>query len=223
MESSLITAVITSCGRLELLERTLSSLFKTIDLQFEKVIIIDNSEDSSIKYHIEKILNNVGATAEIIVNETNIGQISSIDKAYALVETDYIFHCEEDWEFFDTGYLSLSKQLLEDMPEIININLRVRFDNEIGAKHPISELMESRSGIKYHQYQFDYQGLWHGFSWNPGLRRLSDYKLIESYKKYKGEAGVGKKYKDMGYIAACLEKPYCRHIGTHSITPRSNK
>jgi len=32
----------------------------------------------------------------------NIGQIKSIDKAYSMVDTEYIFHCEDDWEFYDS-------------------------------------------------------------------------------------------------------------------------
>ncbi|MFM7850359.1 MAG: hypothetical protein ACKO96_00225, partial [Flammeovirgaceae bacterium] len=111
---------------------------------------------------------------------------------------------------------------MEDRDNIINVNLRIRFDGEKGSMHPITELKTSTNGINYHEYELNYLGAWHGFSWNPGLRRKSDYDLIAPFKQYGDESGVGTKYKNLGYVAACLEKSYCKHIGTYSSTPKSN-
>lgn len=219
----MITVVFTSCGRFDLLEKTMSSFSKHVDMPVEKIIVIENSAMPGAGEKIQYILEKLSIKATVIVNEKNLGQIASIDRAYSFVETDYIFHCEDDWEFFDTGFMQLSKTLLDDVPNIINVNLRVRFDNEIGAGHPILDLKQSKNGIKYHEYEFDYQGDWNGFSWNPGLRRLSDYKLIESYKFYGEESLVGKKYKELGFVGACLEKSYCRHIGTVRRVPGANE
>lgn len=218
-----VTLVITSCGRFDFLKKTLSSLVKFVDEPFHKIIIIDNSTDVLAEECLAEISQHIQLPIYILVNKQNIGQVSSIDLAYSYVETDYIFHCEDDWEFFDTGFLSLSKQLLDDVPNIINVNLRIRFDGEKGSMHPISDLIISKNGIHYHEYLINYLGAWHGFSWNPGLRRKIDYDLIKPYKQYGEESGVGKIYKNMGYVAACLEKSYCKHIGTNSTTPLSNQ
>lgn len=215
-----ITAVFTSCGRFDLLKKTYTSFIKHIDLPIDQIIIIDNSTLKNAKQQIESI---VGHNSLILVNEENIGQVSSIDKAYSYVKTEYIFHCEDDWEFFDTGFLALSKQLLLDRYDIINVNLRVRFDGEKGSMHPIEPQQITETGIIYHPYTLNYLNTWHGFSWNPGLRRKVDYDLIKPYKQYGEESGVGKIYKELNYIAACLEKSYCRHIGTNSYTPKSNQ
>jgi GT2 family glycosyltransferase len=219
----MITAIFTSCGRFDLLKRTLISFIKNIDVQIEKIIVIDNSTFCNAEKEIREISETINTPLYYIVNDENIGQVSSIDLAYSYVETDYIFHCEDDWEFFDTGFLKLSIDLLKERPNIININLRVRFDGEKGSMHPISEPMTTSTGVNYHEYLVNYLGAWHGFSWNPGLRRKKDYDLIKPYKQYTEESGVGKKYKDLGYVAACLEKSYCRHIGTNSSTPKSNQ
>lgn len=218
-----ITAVITSCGRFDFLEKTLESLVKYADASFDKIIIVDNSTNPDTEQHIKAVSEKIQTPLYLLANPVNIGQVSSIDLAYSYVDTEYIFHCEDDWEFFDTGFLSLSKQLLDDIPNIINVNLRIRFDGEKGSMHPVSDLIVSKSGIHYHEYLINYLGAWHGFSWNPGLRRKKDYDLIKPYKQYGEESGVGKVYKDMGYVAACLEKSYCKHIGTNSITPLSNQ
>ncbi len=219
----MITGVFTSCGRFDLLERTLRSFVSHADLPLEQLIVIDNSTLQQTEQEIERIVANIGVPISLIANPENVGQVTSIDIAYSYVDTEYIFHCEDDWEFFDTGFLALSKQLLEERNNIINVNLRVRFDGEKGSMHPISELMTTPSGLRYHEYMLNYLGAWHGFSWNPGLRRKSDYELIKPYKTYGEESGVGRKYKELGYVAACLEKSYCKHIGTHSFTPKSNQ
>lgn len=218
-----VTAVITSCGRFDFLKRTIISLVKYADEPFDKIIIVDNSTNPQTEQYIQDISQCVQTPLYTLINEYNIGQVSSIDLAYGYVETDYIFHCEDDWEFFDTGFIKQSKQLLQDVANIININLRVRFDGEKGSMHPISEMLTSSNGILYHEYQVNYLNAWHGFSWNPGLRRKSDYDKIKPYKQYGEESGVGSKYKELGYVAACLKKPYCKHIGTHSTTPLSNQ
>ena len=219
----MITAIFTSCGRFDLLRRTLESFVKNIDLEIEKIIVIDNSTFDYAETELRSISELIKTPLYYILNDENIGQVSSIDLAYAYVDTEYIFHCEDDWEFFDTGFLKLSIELLKERSDIVNINLRVRFDGEKGSMHPISEMMTTSSGIKYHEYLVNYLGAWHGFSWNPGLRRKKDYDLIKPYKQHIEESGVGKKYKDLGYFAACLEKSYCKHIGTNSNTPKSNQ
>jgi GT2 family glycosyltransferase len=219
----MITAIFTSCGRFNLLRRTLESFIKNIDLEIEKIIVIDNSTFDHAETELRSISESIKTPLYYVLNDENIGQVSSIDLAYAYVDTEYIFHCEDDWEFFDTGFLKLSIELLKERSDIVNINLRVRFDGEKGSMHPISEMMTTSSGLKYHEYLVNYLGAWHGFSWNPGLRRKKDYDLIKPYKQYIEESGVGKKYKDLGYVAACLEKSYCKHIGTNSSTPKSNQ
>ncbi len=216
----MITAVFTSCGRFDLLQRTISSFLTHADLPLHEIIVIDNSTLPNAESTIKSLTNR---ELVVIANAENIGQVSSIDNAYARVQTDYIFHCEDDWEFFDSGFLSLSKQLLEDRRNVINVNLRVRFDGEKGSMHPITAMQTTTNGVEHHEYEINYLNAWHGFSWNPGLRRKADYDLIKPYKLYGEESGVGKVYKELGYIAACLKNPYCKHIGTNSSTPKSNQ
>ena len=32
-------------------------------------------------------------------------QVPAIDQAYSLVETEWVFHCEDDWEFTKPGFI----------------------------------------------------------------------------------------------------------------------
>lgn len=216
-----ITAVFTSCGRFSLLERTISSFMKYNTYPIEKFIIIDNSTVLDAKEILTEITQDI-PNVKIIVNDENIGQVSSIDKAYALVDTDFIFHCEDDWEFFDSGFIEASLDVLNYRDDISNINLRIRFDGERGSMHPIIGPYKTDNGTIYHEYAKNYLNLWHGFSWNPGLRRLCDYDLVRPYKQYNNEEGVNKIMNELCFTAGCLNNSYCKHIGTHSTTPKSN-
>lgn len=208
-----ITAVFTSCGRFDLMDRTLKSFLKHTDVPVDQFIVIDNSTLPSAKKSLENIFS--GLPSRIIINSENIGQVSSIDKAYSFVDTEYIFHCEDDWEFFDYGFMSKSIDVLNHDSSIVNVNLRVRFDGEKGSMHPVSNAKSTKNGIVYHEYLPGYLEVWHGFSWNPGLRKLCHYDLVKPYKQHLNENGVGNVYKQMGFKSACLEKFYCKHIGVN--------
>lgn len=221
MKDKKVTVIVTSCGRFDFLEKTINSFIKYNTYPIEKYIIIDNGLLPNTFETIKKILTNINSY-EIIVNEENIGQVSSIDKAYVNVNTEYIFHCEDDWEFYDYNFIELSVDVLNYDKTISNVNVRLRFDGERGSMHPIYGNFLTPNNTIYHKYLPNYLGEWHGFSWNPGLRRLSDYNLIKPYKKYLNEQGVNKIMYQMGFSAACLEKTYCKHIGNNSITYKSN-
>jgi hypothetical protein len=217
-----ITLVVTSCGRLNLLQETLESFMFYADIKPNKCIVIENSglinKEDLLPY--VKNLDN----PEILINETNIGQIRSIDRAYSFVDTEYIFHLEDDWKFYETGFMEKSLDVLKHIPNIININLRRRFDGTRGSMHPInSESLITSNNTIYHTYQYNYNNVYHGFSFNPGLRRTSDYKILGLYQNYGNEERIGDFYYHHGYQAACLEKSYCYHLAEHFTSQGANQ
>lgn len=219
-----VTAVFTSCGRWNLLQQTLTSFCNTNSYQYIKYIIIDNSASKDAEGKIQEIIQKIDIKPQIIINSTNIGQVASIDKAYSYVDTEYIFHSEDDWLFCGTEYIEQSIDILDSIPKIVNVNLRFRFDGEKGGDSPIEPLQTTKNGTKYHLYELNYLNMWHGFSWNPGLRKLSDYNIIgRCYKNVGQEQHIGQLYKELGYRAACLESQHAKHIGTNSSTPLSNQ
>jgi GR25 family glycosyltransferase involved in LPS biosynthesis len=216
-----VSVVFTSCGRFDLLRRTVDSFKKNNTYPINQFIVIENSGNQSCLSILEDIFTNLDA--KIVINDENIGQVASIDKAYSFVKSEYIFHCEDDWEFFDRNFIQKSLDVLKCDSYIVNVNVRVRFDGERGSMHPVSEAKKTERGIVYHEYMPNYLGAWHGFSWNPGLRRLSDYNLIGNYKKYGEESRVGQFYYENGKKSACLSKFYCYHIGQNSSTEKRNE
>jgi len=62
---------------------------------------------------------------------------------------------------------------------------------------------------------------WHGWSGAPGLRRLSDYKLIAPYTQWSNkedrlavrECMIDNAFHRLGFISALLPEGYITHIG----------
>ena len=205
----MITVVITSCGRWDKLKKTFDSFMKFNTLPVKEVIIIEDSSSLDgfpVKGHT------------LIFNGRNIGQVESIDRAYHFVKTPYIFHIENDWEFYREGFMEKSLTILENNPKIMQVWLRDRGDVN---NHPIDDEVFTSCGVDYSLVSINaHGGVWHGFTWNPGLRRLSDYKLIAPFIQYKqekdfnalAECRVGQKFHELGFRAAILMDGYVKHI-----------
>jgi hypothetical protein len=217
-----VTMVVTCCGRVDLLEITLESFFKHNTYPVKKVII---TEDSGIKQNFQKVKSLVNCDLTIIENSTNIGQIASIDKAYSLVDTDYIFHCEEDWQFYDSGFIEKSFEILATNSKLFTVWLRAHNDTK---NHAI--LFDEKFDLSNNDYYYLMDGArkkyWCGFTFNPGLRRTHDCMIFHPYndlevRKEKnnmlimGEIDLSIYYQELGYRAAITSKEtgYVKHIG----------
>jgi hypothetical protein len=201
-----VSFVITSCGRVDLLQRTIESFIKYNTYPISEFIIIDDSLDLTTHEFINKTY---GTTFKIILNKEKLGQIKSIDKLYSLVKTSYIFHCEDDWEFFRGGFIEDSLSILKENQDVICIWLRDLWDTN---NHPVSrEILTTKSSILYRELS-RYFGCY-GFSFNPGLRRLKDYQIIAPFNKIGHEVDIGLKYEKMNYHAVILEQSAVEHIG----------
>jgi hypothetical protein len=215
-----VTLVITSCGRFDLLKQTLVSFFKFNTYPIYECILID---DSGNVIDLDFLKEYIPVPTKFIINEKNIGQIQSIDKAYAEVTTPYIFHCEDDWEFFKSGFIEESFNILNTDPSVVTVWLRSHQDT---MDHPIESEMIKTPTAEYYYLECNYKGKWHGFTLNPGLRRLSDCMRFHPYnsldvkiaKKKKwilGEVDLSIYYYDAGYRGAITKDidGYVRHIG----------
>ena len=195
----MITFSLTSCGRPDLLERTLNSFFKYNTYPIERYKIIDDSTHPEL---FEELIEKY-PEIEWIFNTERLGQSASIDILYDDIYTPWIFHCEDDWEFLKEGFIEDSMLFMED-PKIIQCWLRGPNDTN---GHPLI------IGEEYDTLRFGYQGIWHGFSFNPGLKRLSDYLLAKPYSRIGWETEINKFYYDLGYYAVSLKDRYVEHIG----------
>lgn len=213
-----VSVVLTSCNRFDLLQKTLESFFKYNTYPISQFIIIEDS-------HNVKKLNNIlqkftHIDFVVLWNAPQIGQMKSIEKAYSYVTSEYIFHCEDDWEFYRTSFIEDSLEILNSNKKIVTVWLREQNDTN---SHPIDAQIytaKDNDKVKYQLLQVNHKRKknsleWHGFTFNPGLRRYSDYRLVAPISKYSGERELSEKYFQLGYRAAIVKKGYIRHIGFH--------
>ena len=200
-----ITMIVTSCGRGDLLKKTLDSFDKYNAYPIDRRIIIDDSGDPAFQ---NTLMQDYGVNYEVIANNPKIGHLASIDLAYSRVKTPLIFHCEDDWEFRRPGFIEESIQILKGDPKMLQVWIREKYD----SAHPeIPEIYRTSTGLPYQRMsQWDE---WCGFSWNPGLRRLSDWQDVGGYASFKNESVISKHYQAQGYFAGRTLDGYCIHIG----------
>ena len=207
-----VTFVLTSCKRFDLLEPTLISFLKYNTYPIEEYIIIEDSSNIDKLNLVLKKFPNVKFTA--LYNDPQIGQLRSIDKAYSQVKTDYIFHCEDDWLFYRHGFIEKSFSILLENEKVINVWLREQNDTN---KHPLETTVhQTTDGIQYKYLQTGFQGGWHGFTFNPGLRRTKDYELIKPYSNWLDELDLSNEYyHTYQFRGVILVDGSVRHLGNH--------
>ncbi len=199
------TCVLTSCNRFDVLEKTLKSLFKHLDILPHEFIIIEDSGNQDILNVLEKF----DFTFNVIINPVNLGQAKAIDIAYSKVSTPYIFHCEDDWEFTRTGFIRESAEILDVHPEVSLVQLRGRAEQKV-----LSELPKlNHNNIEYFLAKKNTDKRYFSYGYNPSLRRLIDYKRIAPIADIGGEREVSWIFKKMGFVTAHLENPAVKHLG----------
>lgn len=213
-----ISLVVTSCDRHDLLKETLDSFIRVNcgGAKPDACIIVEDGPTPMpdwLASNIHFYSANVGKV-RWINNECRRGQIYSIDRAYALVTTDFIFHCEDDWTFAQGGdWLCESKRILDKYPKILQVSLRGQ-----SGWHTLIDLPPFE-GFKIAQPYWKHG--WGGISFNPGLRRVKDWKDLGSYGRHVqyGSQGLGheialsKLLLDRGFRIADLNRRIVEHTG----------
>ncbi len=168
----------------------------------------------------------MGYPIDWIATGKRVGQIAAIDYAYSRVKTPYVLHMEDDWLFYRSGFLDRSLLVLQENPKCVQVQIRA-IDDLMG--HPVLDETKTADGVEWRQLVYDYRnkgGDWFGFSFNPGVRRLSDYVSIGGYgihtrfdmeMPHLSESAISRLYRSRDYFAAVLSDTggigYVRHIG----------
>lgn len=207
-----VTFVLTSCKRFDLLEQTIRSFLKYNTYPIEEYIFIEDSPE------IEKLTLVLNKFPEIkfkaLFNNPQLGQLRSIDRAYSHVKTEFIFHCEDDWLFYKSGFIEKSFSVLLENKKLINVWLREQNDTN---NHPLElDVHETTDGVPYKYLTTNFQGGFHGFTFNPGLRRIKDYELIKPYANWPDEIDLSNEYyHKYQFRGAILTDGYVKHLGNH--------
>jgi hypothetical protein len=218
----MITGVLTSCNRYDLLGETLESFFRTNTLPLEKLIVVEDGP--GVPARVRRAFGD--HDIEWLSTGKRVRQIAAIDYAYSRVTTPYIFHIEDDWLFYRSGYIERSLVVLESDAKALQVWLR---PVAYVQGHPIEPEQYVERGVEWRRLAHHHKlssGYWHGFSFNPGLRRLRDYIAIGGYGVHTKAAPdteaaaeniIGEVYRQRGFFAAILTDAegagYARHTG----------
>lgn len=217
-QESNITLVVTSCGRLNLLKHTLESFDRFNTAPVREVFITEDAGDEGVRAVIPAHWKD---HCTFFVNRPKLGQLASIDLAYEQVKTPYIFHCEDDWEFYRPGFVEDSKTILELRPEILQVWLRnYVYDLQVHSPYIRLGAREVIGGVPCYPLISD-KPEWQSFSLNPGLRRLKEYRLCAPFAGYGGEKALSQRYAELNLTAVTLEGDAVLHtgFGLHVETP----
>ena len=209
VEEDAITFVITSCGRSDLLETCLASFLAYNTAAISKYLLIEDSGD----HRVHEVVGKFAVPMEVIVNDPPLGQIAAIDRVYQRIATPYIFHCEDDWRFFRSGFIEESLVLLKHDPAMTAVICRRRGQNPRFDIVFENSPLQSFEGILYKKPSSWLDAHWHGYSFNPGLRRLSDYRLLGSFARWGDEIDASLFFKLRGRTHAALVIPACETSG----------
>lgn len=201
-QSKEVTVVCTSCNRPDLLEKTLESFFKYNTYPISSFQIIDDSGVVGCNDYLKEKF----PLVNFWYNEVNLGQVASIDKMYGYVTTPYIFHMEEDWEFYKEGFIEACLDVI-DLDEKI-ICVWVRDPND--TPHPTIDPTYDINGRGVRRMIWGFDGHWHGFTFNPSLKKTKDW---DGYSKIGRELEISKYYYNKGYFAMIFTEGYCKHAG----------
>jgi hypothetical protein len=189
-----VTFFLTSCKRHDLLKICLESFEKHNTYPIQRGIIIEDSqEDISWCRDILKSIPNL----ELINTEGRRGQVQNIDRCYATIHTEYVFHCEDDFEFTRPGFVEASKVVLEQEPGCINVWL-TPYEQAWENPQDTHRQLIGFDGVKidHKQHKIGDVTYWNinscvdphggewglGFTFQPSLHRMRDWKAVGGYQ-----------------------------------------
>lgn len=214
MSQDKITITLTHYNRLDLLQTTIDSFLETNTLPFDEFLIYDDSGNRQVT----DVLRDRYKDFTIISQERSIGQRKALDTLFNYSRNEYIFHLEDDWLFDSCNrYMENSLTLLQNHPEIHQIWVRHSYD----TPHKTVGDLQTSHGVEYFQLDPDFRNEWNGFSWNPGLRRKSDYLKFfpNGFYPIGDELKCSQHSRQFNYKVWQLKDTACRHIGAISTNP----
>ena len=191
-----LTIICTSCDRFDLLEKTLDSFFALNNYPYEAFHVHNDSVNAVPKSTKDKYQDK-GITWH---EGTKRGLSASWDYLVNLVETEYFFSIEDDWEFY------ANSNFIKDSIELLDKYDQVWIRSQKDHNHPLKPFT--------YEYKLVLEkGDWCGFTFNPSVRQLSKWKTWFPFGiAGKDEIELSRELKGK-YNAVSLNFPSIRHIG----------
>jgi hypothetical protein len=206
-----VTLFITSCGRPNLLKKTLESFVKFNTYPIKNVILC---EDSGVKGIVDFAKDILPYPITFCYNDTRIGQMKTIEKYTQLINTPYVFHLEDDYEFFKSGFIEMSFTLLHSDPKISQVLLEDEqyIFASVNINSKMKKVMSNNIGDVTAN---NGDGPLSCYSWRPSLKRIEIHKMRMPYELWDDEYTIQLHLNKLGYysVIPTNEIGFCRHIG----------
>ena len=221
-----VTLFITSCGRPDLLKRTLVSFVKYNTYPIKEVILC---EDSGINGIVDFVKNILPYPIIFCYNEPRIGQLRTIEKHTPLIKTPYVFHLEDDFEFYDYGFIELSFQILNSDPKISQVLLTDVYSSftKVDINHPLCYKVMTNEQHETSANNGD--GALTCYSWTPSLKRIEIQKLRMPYQPWDDEYTIQLQVNKLGMYSVVTKNMkngkmgFCTHIGNEHHVPTNTE
>jgi hypothetical protein len=221
-----VTLFITSCGRPQLLRKTLESFVKYNTYPIKEVILCEDSGIPNIADFTKVIL---PYPIIFCYNQTRMGQMKTIEKYTQLIKTPYVFHLEDDYEFFDYGFIELSFQILETDPKISQVLLEDEQHSffKVDINNPLCYKVMTHDPNNVLANNGD--GALTCFSWRPSLKRIEIQRLRMPYQLWDDEYTIQLQVNKLGLYSVITKNSkdgrlgFCRHIGKNYHVPEDFK
>jgi hypothetical protein len=210
-----IPVAITSCCRINLLDQMLESF---LNCCLDKDLIPDYYifDDHSPREYLKKLQKKY-KYLKIFHNQKE-GQAYSINFMHIQLDrmgVEWYLHLEDDWKFIRQGHF------IRDMFDIVNDDNRIK--NVTLRYWDCIHIISKKLKYRIHVYKEDEENnnindwAWYGYTLNPSLQHIPTIKKIGYYEEHiltrNFDKPVAKKYYELGFKRANLEKNYIEHTG----------
>lgn len=200
-----VTLCLTMGGRPDLLRKSLESLKDRYE--FAKIIAINDFSDQ----RCDVVFKEIYPDGLLISDGVKRGHHGAINKLYENIDTEFVFHTEDDWVF--TGFIDfkLIQELLLTQQSITSYCFReIRSflsEEELGTvKQEIFRTLRFNNLSRVHPE-------WYSFTFNPHITLTQNMRRIGDFKNYKKERHVSRALKKKHQFVAYADPGICVHIG----------
>lgn len=201
-----ISLCLTIGRRPTLLKETLNSLLYRED--FQQIIAINDFRDQATNDVFKEL-----CPAGILINlDEQVGHHRAVDLMYSKVSSPYIFHCEDDWLFNSDLMIDESIRLLQLNKNIGSVCLRKIEDFNLSVEQQSKIISSQHEEIEFCRLDGMHEQ-WHGFTFNPHVTSLLQWKEFGPYSAFKKERHISRNLRSSGIFVAYLQPGSCVHIG----------
>ncbi|MGO4853448.1 hypothetical protein [Phaeovulum sp. W22_SRMD_FR3] len=200
-----ITHCLTIGRRPDLLQQTLLSLRSLPPLA---TIAINDFGDSETN----AVFTELCPTGQLITPQERLGHHRAVDRLYQSVQTPFIFHNEDDWQFSRCDFLDDAMTLLAADPLISCVCVRDTNDMPLTDAARADIRTCETKGIRYQRLD-GVHDQWYGYSFNPHLARKQLWEDFGGFSGFEKERHISRKLRATGGFVAYLLPPACAHIG----------